>query len=179
FPSHGLQPHQGRAPGDASHPVGITASAGGIAPRVAGNRAPRRPAAARPGSVIIRRRCMFLKPGAWRALRTVAASVAVVLVASTGLLAAPQRGRLSEDLSSALARGGVDRFDVIVQGGQAAIDDVAARHGAVVKKRLRTGAVLQVSRDALEAMSADSTIAHLSGDAPVQSMMAVTAVAVG
>ena len=121
---------------------------------------------------------MSFKPGARRAWSVVAASLVLVLAASTGLFAAP-RARLSQDLSQALQRGDVDRFDVIVQGGSASVDAAAARYGAQVKKRLRTGAVLAVSREALEAMSADPTIGHVAGDAPVQSMMAVTASAIG
>ena len=93
---------------------------------------------------------MSFTPGARRALRTAASAALVVLAASTALVAAP-RERLSQDLKAALERGGADRLDVIVQGSSAEVDAAAARYGAEVKKRLRTGAVLGVGRDALAA----------------------------
>ena len=116
-------------------------------------------------------------PAARRALRIAASAAVLVLAASTALLAAPPE-RLSQDLKAALERGSADRFDVIVQGSAAEVDAAASRYGEL-KKRLRTGAVLGVSRAALAAMAGDASLGHVAGDAPVQSMMAVENEAVG
>ena len=61
-----------------------------------------------------------------------------------GAAVAAPKARLSRDLSEALAAGRWNARDVILQADAATIDAVAARHGAVVKKRLKTGAVLTV-----------------------------------
>ena len=56
---------------------------------------------------------------------------------------------------------------------------MAARYGARVAKQLKTGAVIEVTREALEAMSADPAVGHLAGDTLVRSQMAVSAQAMG
>ena len=117
--------------------------------------------------------------GVLKALWVLSASLLLVLAASTSLLASPERGRLSRDLVEALGRGDAASFAVIVQGERAAVESVAARYGARVQKLLRTGAVLEVSREALEGMSADDAIGHVAGDVPVRSMMAVTDASIG
>ena len=61
---------------------------------------------------------MSFTAGARRALRFAASAAALVLAATTALVAAP-RERLSQDLKAALQRGAEARFDVIVQGGRA------------------------------------------------------------
>ena len=59
------------------------------------------------------------------------------------------------------------------------MDDVVLRYGARVTRKLKTGAVVEVTRDVLEAMSADPAIGHLAGDTLVKSTMAVSTQAMG
>ena len=109
------------------------------------------------------------------------ASIALiaVLAASTAVMAAPADGRLSRDLREGLSEGKASGFRVILQGSAATVDDVVLRYGARVTRKLKTGAVVEVTRDALEAMSADPAIGHLAGDTLVKSMMAVSTQAMG
>src|SRR5204863_6634289 len=67
----------------------------------------------------------------------------------------------------------------IVTGSAAQIDAIAQRSGAGIGKRLSTGAVLTVTPEQLDALRQDGAIDHLSGDARVERMMAVTTKATG
>src|SRR3970040_134354 len=89
------------------------------------------------------------------------AAVTLVLVASIQLDAAPQRGRLSKDLRAGYDAGRAT-FDVIVQADRGAIDEAVARYGVRIKKSLKTGAVVEASREALEAMSQDGRLGQLA-----------------
>ena len=102
-----------------------------------------------------------------------AGAVMVLGLTAAAAVAAP-KARLSRDLSEALAAGDASARDVILQADAATIDAVAARHGAVVKRRLATGAVLTVPGGQLSSLSSDASVDHLSGDLMVRSMMAVT-----
>src|SRR4051812_40042734 len=93
--------------------------------------------------------------------------------------AGPHRARLSRDVVERLAARDEARTDVIVATGDGAIDQLALRYGARVKRRIRGGAVLEVTGGQLEALSADSDVDHVAGDLPVHRMMAVTTVATG
>jgi hypothetical protein len=84
--------------------------------------------------------------------------------------------KLSKDLRARLGGTATGPIRVIVQGNA---DAIAQKHNASVKKRLRSSAVLEVTPEQLAAMSDDSSISHLSGDARVQRMMALTARATG
>ena len=111
-----------------------------------------------------------------------ALSLALVPVLSAwapGAEAAGRRARLSDDLTLKLQAGDLSGTDVIVGGTPARVDAIAARHGLVVKRRLRTGAVLAVPAGRLEAVAADEEVDALSGDHDVRSSMAVTNVAIG
>ena len=46
-------------------------------------------------------------------------------------------------------------------------------------KQLKTGGVIEVTGEALDAMSADPAVGHLAGDTLVRSQMAVSTVAMG
>jgi serine protease AprX len=73
---------------------------------------------------------------------------ALVSVATLALL-------LSVSVSDAAAQR---RRSVIVTGSQAGVDAVAARHGAMVRKRLRTGAVLDLPEQQIDALKKDAIV---------------------
>src|SRR5688572_12169552 len=117
-------------------------------------------------------------------LRTVQL-VACVLTAAAFLGTAPEanaqgkRASLSEDLAQKLRDGDFEGTTVIFTGTQARVDDVAARHGLRITKRLKSGAVLEVPAHRLEALATDSAVDHLSGNHPMRSQMTVTNQAIG
>ena len=59
------------------------------------------------------------------------------------------------------------------------MDDLAARYGVRVTKQLKTHEVIEVTGEALDAMSADPAVGHLAGDTLVRSQMAVSTAAMG
>ena len=93
--------------------------------------------------------------------------------------AGPHRAKLSKDLEARLAAGRSEATNVIVSGTDAEIQTLAIRYGAVVKKSLRGAAVLEVAGGQLEAITSDPDVAHISGDARVQRMIATTTEATG
>ena len=104
----------------------------------------------------------------------------IALLALAGLDAeAAGRAKLSRDLIERLGSAREQAVRVIVSGDDAMIDRLAARHGARVAKRLDGAAVLEVSERALDALSQDADVAHLSGDVPVRRLMSVTTAAIG
>ena len=114
-------------------------------------------------------------------VRWAAAGLAAALsmgLTGTAAEAAP-KARLSRDLSDAIAANAAGARDVILQADQATIDAVAARHGATIKKWLKTGAVLTVDSSSLADLSADAAVDHLSGDTMVRSMMADVTAGIG
>jgi serine protease AprX len=107
-------------------------------------------------------------------------------LAATALFAAPRpadaqarRARLSADLAQRIQAGDVEGTTVIFTGTQARVDELAARHGLRVRKRLKTGAVLDVPARRLEAVAADPAVDHLSGNQRIVSQLAVTTQAIG
>ena len=114
-------------------------------------------------------------------VRWAAAGLAAALsmgLTGTAAEAAP-KARLSRDLSDAIAANAAGARDVILQADQATVAAVAARHGATIKKWLKTGAVLTVDSSSLADLSADAAVDHLSGDTAVLSMMADVDAAIG
>ena len=95
-----------------------------------------------------------------------------------GSTGGPRRARVSRDVADRLARGTEASTDVIVAAADGAIDQLALRYGATVKRRIRGGAVLEVTGGQLEAISEDADVAHVAGDVPVQ-RMGLTAEATG
>src|SRR5690606_10256219 len=93
---------------------------------------------------------------------------------------AQPRGRLSRDLATELNHG-LDRasYDVIVSGTTAAVDALAARHHAIVKGRLKHGAVLTVPAESLHALSLDDAAGAITADATVQSQLALVTESTG
>jgi subtilisin family serine protease len=88
-----------------------------------------------------------------------------------------RRARMSEDLAARLSRGDVAATRVIVTGTQAEVDRLARRHGLAVRKRLESGAVVEVPSGGLEALADDTD--QLSSDFRVRSQMSLTAETTG
>ena len=99
-----------------------------------------------------------------------------VVVASLLVWSAEPQGRArptrSSDLDSVAAKGG--RVRVIVQAEGGALQNLRLRHLGALRRQLPGAVVLEVSRAELDALSNDPSVAHLSGDLPVQADMAVT-----
>ena len=94
--------------------------------------------------------------------------------------AQPAGARLSRDLASQLDHGFDAAFyDVIVTGNAEAVDALARRHGAAVKKTLKHGAVLTVSAEALRSLSLDGAAGAVTGDGDVRSQLAVVTESTG
>ena len=85
---------------------------------------------------------------------------------------------LSRDVADRLARGTEASTDVIVAAADGAIDQLALRYGATVKRRIRGGAVLEVTGGQLEASVRMPMSRTWPGDVPVQ-RMGLTAEATG
>jgi serine protease AprX len=98
---------------------------------------------------------------------------------SAEVAAQGRRARLSEDLKHKIATGDVRPTSVILTASNALVDEVVARHGLRVSKRLATGAVLEVPAGALAGLVNDAAIDQLSGNSVVQSSMALTNEAIG
>ena len=115
-----------------------------------------------------------IRIGIGRSLRTCASMSAlilvVVLVLPQDAHAGPHRARLSRDVADRLAQGVEASSDVIVAASDAAVDQLAVRYGARLKRRISGGAVLEVTGGQLDAISQDADVAHVAGDLPVQRM---------
>ncbi len=90
-----------------------------------------------------------------------------------------RRARLSDDLVQRLQAGDTAGDTVIVTGSFARVSAVAARYGLTIRKRLKTGAVLDVPAGALDALSRDREVDQVSGNHRLRSQMAVTNAAIG
>src|SRR5688500_18214802 len=84
-----------------------------------------------------------------------AVALLVAVMAPADAAAQGRRARLSDDLDQQLRSGSLTDSSVIVSGTQARVDRIAARHGLVVRKRLQSGAVLDVPGDRLAAVAGD------------------------
>jgi serine protease AprX len=104
------------------------------------------------------------------------AFLALVLCLVTGVPAQPlgqQPPTLSADLLGGNLRG--DRIRVIVQGHeQTALSGIRGRLRGIVRRDLGSAVALEVSRAEFDAISRDSSFAHISADATVASDMAIT-----
>ncbi len=115
----------------------------------------------------------------FRACVSICAVILVVAVAQPlEAQGGPRRARLSRDVADRLASHVEASTDVIVAAGDTALDQLALRYGARLKRRISGGAVFEVTGGQLEALSQDADVAHLAGDVPVQ-RMGVTAEATG
>src|SRR5688572_23223351 len=119
-------------------------------------------------------------------LRTVPL-MACALTATAFLGTAPEAGAqgsgkratLSEDLAQKLRDGDFTDTTIIFTATQARADEVAARHGLQITKRLKSGVVMKVPAHRLEQLASDPEVDHLSGNHRMHSQMAVTNQAIG
>jgi serine protease AprX len=102
----------------------------------------------------------------------------VSLCVAVAPAAAGARARLSADLVDHLAAGS-QVIDVIVHGDKATVDALARHYNVVVKKYMRSGAVLRLTAGQLAAIADDPTQDHLSADIAIHSSANVTAEAIG
>jgi serine protease AprX len=96
------------------------------------------------------------------------ALLALLAIALTSVSARPKEHAgpaLSEDLEAALVRGG--RARVIVQATDPALATVRARHVRGLRRQLAGGLALDVTAQELAELSANGSLANLSGDLPV------------
>ena len=89
------------------------------------------------------------------------------------------QARISADLKDRLQAGDNAATSVIVTGTQAQVDAIATRYGLRVRKRLTSGAVLDVPAGRLAGLAADGSLDALSGNYRLRSHMGVTTVAIG
>src|SRR5438552_12249665 len=87
---------------------------------------------------------------------------------------APHRAPLSADLLRHVERHSTARARVIVHGGAATIDAIAARHHLQVLRRLAHSAVLAANSDEMAELAADAAVDTLSGDVPVKNWMSIS-----
>src|SRR5688500_17390668 len=112
-------------------------------------------------------------------------SVAAAAVLGAGALDAAAQGnrarraRLSDDLAQKLRSGDARPSTVIFTGSQARVDQVAARHGLRIRKRLKSGALLEVPGHQLQALSEDPEVDNLSGNHRVTAQMATAVQSTG
>src|SRR5437868_4233632 len=116
----------------------------------------------------------FAAPNATR--RFGAAATIILLFAATPASAAAKR--LSADLQDRLNAGSAS-IDVILDGDQATINQLASRYNLTVSKRLRSGAVVRVTAGQLAALREDDAFDHLSGDVKIQAHLDVTPESIG
>ena len=114
-----------------------------------------------------------------RRVVSVASVLLVCLAAPLATHAESRRARLSRDLADRLNSRIEAPTDVIVTASDAAIDQLAIRYGARLKKRIAGGAVMEVTGGQLDALSLDFDVSHIAGDVPVRRLMAVTTQSTG
>jgi serine protease AprX len=107
----------------------------------------------------------------------IASLIAIVLVCLTSSWPVPtqaQRGgpTLSSDLVRSHKPG--ERIRVIVQGTDPALSSLRGRLRAGVRRELGEGLALDLSAAEFEKLSKDPSVAHISGDVPVQADMVIT-----
>src|SRR5687767_15020715 len=111
--------------------------------------------------------------------RLVAVASLMAIVAANDAAAQGRHARLSEDLAQKLAAGDSRATSVILSGSQTKVDELAARHGLRVTRRVNGGAVVDVPAGALAGLAQDGEVDQLSSNSVVRSMMAVTNESIG
>src|SRR5712691_6964624 len=92
-----------------------------------------------------------------------AAFLSFAFAAGPAFAASPHAARISADLADPLQHNS-QTIRVIVHGGQAEMDALAARYNLTVARPLKSGAVFLVNAGQLSALRQDETVDHLSGD---------------
>jgi serine protease AprX len=103
-----------------------------------------------------------------------AALIVGFVLFATAAEAGQHHARLSKDLESRITAARGELTTVIVSGTDEDVRALAEQYGAVFKKSLRGGGVLEVTGGQLEALADDPSVDHLSGDARVQRMSVTT-----
>lgn len=98
----------------------------------------------------------------------------VVAMTPAEAVAQGRRARLSEDLVERLRNGDTTDTSVIVTGTQATVNALAARHGLRVRKRLQSGAVLDVPAGALALVADDPDAGSLSPNATLRAQGSIS-----
>ncbi len=91
-----------------------------------------------------------------------AALLALFALTVSGTVDAQTRARLSRDLADRVATGASHIEVIIDDAGKA--NRLAARYNLQIKRRLRTGAVLEANAGQLAALQSDGEVDHLSGN---------------
>lgn len=116
-------------------------------------------------------------------LTTLLTTVVTIVAAAPALAGqATSQGRtarVSDDLIGRIRSGDSSATTVIVTGTAAQIDSVAKRHGLRVRRRLESGAVLDVPAGKLAGVTRDSEVDLVTGNHRLESQMAVTNQAIG
>jgi serine protease AprX len=86
-----------------------------------------------------------------------------------------RRASLSDDLRAFEATHSTKSVRVIAHGGTGDVAAVAANHGVTVVRKLEHAAVLEATAAQIDALRAEPSIEHLSGDLPVGDFMTVSA----
>src|SRR5580765_5527699 len=108
------------------------------------------------------------------------AAIAIIVAAPTDTFAQSRhRARLSGDIADRLARRVEASTSIILSAADARIDELVARYGVRLKKRLNGAAVLEATGGQIDALSQDPDVAHIASDAKVFRQMAVTTQATG
>lgn len=100
--------------------------------------------------------------------------IAVTVSVPTRATAPPRRARVSADLQLHQQFRPRHKTRVIVHGDRAAVRDIAARLGLRVVRELEHESVVEATGSQVGALASIAGVDHLSGDAPVQSSMAVS-----
>jgi serine protease AprX len=104
---------------------------------------------------------------------------AVVLALANPASAQGRHARLSSDLAERVRAGDAREASVIITGTAAQVNGLAARHGLRVKKRLSTGAVVDVPAGRLAGLANDPGADAIASNHGVAAQMAVTNQAIG
>ena len=99
-----------------------------------------------------------------RVILILLAMLMFVIVPAREGAAQGRRARLSDDLARRLQTGDDSETSVILTGSPERIDEVAARHGLQIQKRLFGGAVVNVPKGALDRVTRDAALDHVSGN---------------
>src|SRR4051812_17008410 len=99
--------------------------------------------------------------------------------AAAPLEAGPARARMSRDIQERIAKRVEAPSEIIISAAADKIDQLAARYGATVTKKIKGAAVLRATGGQIDALSQDPDVYHIAGNVKVSRMMAVTTQATG
>src|SRR5689334_10255369 len=101
-----------------------------------------------------------------------------IVVATPAAAQGPYRARLSRDLVDRLQRRVEAPIEIILSAGD--VDRIVHQYGVHLQRRLQNGdAVIEATGGQIDAISQDPGVAHVSSNAIVHRMMAVTTAATG